>query len=81
MMREVLTRRFARLAKEQAQRVARTSPPAGAEARAADAFPHPEERPQGASRRTREGDEARRFRAYAPILLVLRLAGCAGGSG
>jgi excinuclease ABC subunit C len=36
MMREVLTRRFARLAKEQAQRVARASPPAGAEARATD---------------------------------------------
>jgi excinuclease ABC subunit C len=64
MMREVLTRRFARLAKEQAQRVARASPPAGvtptagAEARATGAFPHPEERPEGASRRTREGDES-----------------------
>jgi excinuclease ABC subunit C len=64
MMGEVLTRRFARLAKEQAQRVARASPPAGgslpagAEARATDAVPHPEERPEGASRRTREGDEA-----------------------
>ncbi len=58
MMREVLTRRFARLAKEQAQRAARASPPAGAEARATDAFPHPEERPKGASRRTREGDES-----------------------
>ena len=58
MMREVLTRRFARLAKEQAQRVARASPPAGAEARATDAFPHPEERQEGASRSTREGDES-----------------------
>jgi excinuclease ABC subunit C len=78
MMREVLTRRFARLAKEQAQRAARASPPAGAEAPPAGAgaratelfphpeerpegaspFPHPEERPEGASRRTREGDEA-----------------------
>jgi excinuclease ABC subunit C len=43
MMREVLTRRFARLVREQAQRVARASPPAGAEARATDAFPHSEE--------------------------------------
>jgi len=58
MMREVLTRRFARLVREQAQRVARASPPAGAEARATDVFPHPEERPQGASRRTRDGDES-----------------------
>jgi excinuclease ABC subunit C len=40
MMREVLTRRFARLAKEQAQ-VARASPPAGAEAPAADEAPPP----------------------------------------
>ncbi|MGO4869532.1 MAG: excinuclease ABC subunit UvrC, partial [Roseiarcus sp.] len=46
MMREVLTRRFARLAKEQAAK-----PPA------AETFPHPEERPEGASRRTREGEE------------------------
>jgi excinuclease ABC subunit C len=57
MMREVLTRRFARLVREQAQRVARASPPARAEARATT-FPHPEERPEGASRRTREGEEA-----------------------
>jgi excinuclease ABC subunit C len=47
MMREVLTRRFARLAKEQAARMS-----------AAATFPHPEQRPQGASRRTREGDES-----------------------
>jgi len=45
MMREVLTRRFARLVREQAQR-------------ATDAFPHSEERPEGASRRTREGDQS-----------------------
>jgi len=57
MMREVLTRRFARLVREQAQRVARASPPARAEA-CATTFPHPEERPEGASRRTREGEEA-----------------------
>jgi excinuclease ABC subunit C len=50
MMREVLTRRFARLAKEQAQRAA--------ERGIASPFPHPEERPGGASRRTREGDES-----------------------
>jgi excinuclease ABC subunit C len=50
MMREVLTRRFARLAKEQAQRAA--------ERGIASPFPHPEERPEGASRRTREGDES-----------------------
>ena len=47
MMREVLTRRFARLAKEQVARTAAAAP-----------FPHPEERPKGASRRTREGGEA-----------------------
>jgi len=47
MMREVLTRRFARLAKEQGQKTS-----------AAATFPHPEESPKAASRRTREGDEA-----------------------
>ena len=58
MMREVLTRRFARLAKEQAQRAARASSPVGAEVRAIDASPHAEERPEGAARRTGGGDEA-----------------------
>jgi excinuclease ABC subunit C len=58
MMREVLTRRFARLAKEQAQRVTRASPSADAESRATDVIPHPDERPEGASRRTGEGDES-----------------------
>ena len=66
MMREVLTRRFARLAREQAQ-AARASRPVGEEARPTDAFPHPEERPpfphpeeppEAASRRTGEGDAA-----------------------
>jgi excinuclease ABC subunit C len=46
MMREVLTRRFARLVREQA----------AASAVSAATFPHPEEPPQAASRRTREGD-------------------------
>jgi excinuclease ABC subunit C len=80
MMREVLSRRFAKFARETAEApsgsVARASPPAGAEARATEAgataafphpeerpegaspFPHPEERPEGASRRTREEDAA-----------------------
>ncbi|MGA2492890.1 MAG: excinuclease ABC subunit UvrC [Roseiarcus sp.] len=50
MMREVLTRRFARLAKEQAQQAA--------ERGIASPFPRPEERPEGASGRTREADES-----------------------
>ena len=57
MMREVLTRRFARLAKEAAQRAA--------ERGIASPFPHPEERPEGASRRTREGEEPPAVTAFA----------------
>ncbi len=60
MMREVLTRRFARLAKEQAARTSAAAAFPHPEERpeGASLIPHPEERPQGASRRTREGDES-----------------------
>jgi excinuclease ABC subunit C len=58
MMREVLSRRFARLAREA---VAAVDDRGGRDQRSRlqDAvFPHPEERPEGASRRAREGDAA-----------------------
>ncbi len=58
MMREVLSRRFARLAKET---VAAVDDRGGRDQRSRlqdAAFPHPEERPEGASRRTRQDEAA-----------------------
>jgi excinuclease ABC subunit C len=59
MMREVLMRRFARLAKEQDQKTSAAATVRHPEesSNAASPFPHPEERPEGASRATREGDQ------------------------